>query len=99
MATSFSVVPLRIVSLAGIFASILGFAAAGLVIAQKIRDPDLAVGWASLITSVLIMGGMQLLALGAIGEYVGRVLLTLNRAPQYVVKRVLGGSGQENTAP
>lgn len=98
MATSFSVVPLRIVSLAGLIASITGFAIAGLVLVQKFRNPDLAVGWASLITSVLLMGGMQLLALGAIGEYIGRVLLTLNRAPQYVVRRVVGGGGHGETA-
>jgi len=55
------------------------------VLVQKLRQPDLPLGWASLIVSILFMGGLQLLALGAIGEYTGRVLLNVNNRPQYVV--------------
>ena len=43
-----------------------------------------------MIVTVLILGGIQLLSLGAIGEYVGRVLLTLNGKPQYVVRKTVG---------
>ena len=89
MATSFSVMPLRMVSLAGILASCLGFALALLVFVQKLLTPDMAIGWASLIITILMMGGLQLLALGAIGEYVGRVLLSLNKRPQFVVGRTI----------
>lgn len=89
MATSFSVIPLRLVSIAGIVASGFGFALALLVLVQKLMTPDLAVGWASLIIAVLLMGGLQMLALGTIGEYLGRVLLTLNNRPQYVVRRTV----------
>lgn len=91
MATSFSVAPLRFVSLAGILASVIGFLLALLVLVQKLLTPDLAVGWSSLIISILLMGGLQLLALGAIGEYIGRVLLSLNKRPQYVVRRTVNG--------
>jgi undecaprenyl-phosphate 4-deoxy-4-formamido-L-arabinose transferase len=52
-------------------------------------SPDMALGWPSLIITILLLGGMQLLALGVIGEYIGRVLLTINRQPQYVVRRTL----------
>ena len=90
MATSFSVMPLRFVSFTGIAASLIGFLLATVVILQKLSNPQLAVGWASLIVSVLLMGGMQLLALGAIGEYVGRVLLTINRKPQYLIRKTIG---------
>lgn len=90
MATSFSVVPLRFVSLLGAISSVIGFALAAVVVVLKLRQPDVAVGWASLIVTVLIVGGIQLLSLGAIGEYVGRVLLTLNGKPQYVVRRTAG---------
>lgn len=89
MATSFSVTPLRLVSLAGIAASFLGFALALLVLVRKLMTPDMAIGWPSLIITILLLGGMQLLALGVIGEYVGRVLLTLNRRPQYIVRRTI----------
>ena len=87
MATSFSIVPLRMVSLAGALASCLAFVVALAVLVQKLRHPDLPVGWASLIVTILFMGGLQLLALGAIGEYTGRVLLNVNNRPQYVVGR------------
>lgn len=89
MATSFSVTPLRLVSLAGIVASLLGFLMALLVLVRKLTSPDMALGWPSLIITVLLLGGMQLLALGVIGEYIGRVLLTINRRPQYVVRQTV----------
>lgn len=85
MATSFSIVPLRLVSMAGVIASILAFLIAIIVLVQKLQSPHIAVGWPSLIITILFMGGLQLLALGAIGEYVGRVLLNINNRPQYVI--------------
>lgn len=85
MATSFSIVPLRLVSLAGILASALAFLLALGVIWRKLADPSMAVGWPSLIVAILFMGGLQLLALGAIGEYTGRILLNVNSRPQYVI--------------
>ena len=93
MATSFSVVPLRFVSLAGLTASALSFIFALAVVGRKLAVPDMAVGWPSLIVAILFMGGLQLLALGAIGEYVGRILLNVNNRPQYVV------GGTINIAP
>lgn len=89
MATSFSVTPLRLVAIAGICASIVGFLLAVAVLIQKLSTPSLAVGWASLIIAILLMGGLQLLALGAIGEYTGRILLSLNRRPQYLIRQVV----------
>jgi glycosyltransferase involved in cell wall biosynthesis len=85
MATSFSIVPLRLVSLAGMIASAFAFLFALGVIIRKFAVPEMAVGWPSLIVAILFMGGLQLLALGAIGEYVGRILLNVNNRPQYVV--------------
>jgi undecaprenyl-phosphate 4-deoxy-4-formamido-L-arabinose transferase len=46
-------------------------------------------GWSSIIVTILIMGGVQLLALGMIGEYLGRTLLTLNNRPQYIIQEML----------
>ena len=85
MATSFSIVPLRLVSAAGLVSAIVAFLFAAFILARKLMVPDMAVGWPSLIMAILFMGGLQLLALGAIGEYVGRVLLNVNLRPQYVI--------------
>lgn len=87
MATSFSVAPLRLASLAGIAFSLLGFLAAVVLIVDKLLHPGTVVGWTSLIVVVLIIGGVQLLALGVIGEYVGRVLLNVGNRPQFVIGR------------
>lgn len=87
MATSFSVAPLRLASLAGIAFSLLGFLAAVVLVLDKLLHPDMVVGWTSLIVVVLLIGGVQLLALGVIGEYVGRVLLNVGNRPQFVIRR------------
>jgi polyisoprenyl-phosphate glycosyltransferase len=96
MATGFSVSPLRLASTVGLFTSGLGFLLAFLFIIQKFTLDRMPDGWSSLIVTVLIMGGVQLLALGAIGEYLGRVLLTANRKPQYTIGDVAGGDAAQN---
>lgn len=93
MATSFSIVPLRFVSLAGVSASAAAFVFGLIVIVRKLMNPELAVGWSSLIVAIMFMGGLQLLALGAIGEYTGRILLNVNNRPQYVVGDLLNLPG------
>lgn len=90
MATSFSIVPLRITSALGIFFASVGFLFAMLLVIQKLTIDRMPIGWSSLIVTVLIIGGVQLLALGMLGEYLGRVLLTLNSRPQYVVGQTTG---------
>lgn len=96
MATSFSIAPLRLTSLLGLIFSGLGFFIAILFVIQKFtlnRMPD---GWSSLIVTILIIGGVQLLALGMIGEYLGRVLLTINSQPQYVIAETVGLNASNN---
>jgi len=89
MATSFSVAPLRLASMAGIFFSLVGFLLAAALVIQKAINPATPVGWTSLIVAILIVGGIQLLALGVIGEYVGRVLLNVANRPQFVAREFL----------
>jgi undecaprenyl-phosphate 4-deoxy-4-formamido-L-arabinose transferase len=86
MFTNFSILPLRVASIAG-----LSFAAIGLVLAvvfaiERLNNPAMAAGWASLICTLLIVAGVQLFALGMIGEYLGRLFLKDNGSPQYVVR-------------
>jgi undecaprenyl-phosphate 4-deoxy-4-formamido-L-arabinose transferase len=90
MATSFSVAPLRVTSLVGLAVAFIGFVFAVFLIIERITSDRLPTGWASLIVTVLILGGIQLLALGIIGEYLGRVLLTINGRPQYIIGDTVG---------
>ena len=90
MATSFSIVPLRITSLVGMCFAGLGFLLAIAFVIQKFTVNRMPDGWSSLIVTILVVGGVQLLALGMLGEYLGRVLLTLNSRPQYVIGETVG---------
>jgi undecaprenyl-phosphate 4-deoxy-4-formamido-L-arabinose transferase len=90
MATNFSIFPLRITSILGLIFSGLGFCLAILLVIQKFTLNVMPIGWTSLIVTILTVGGVQLLALGMIGEYIGRVLLTINSKPQYVIAETVG---------
>jgi undecaprenyl-phosphate 4-deoxy-4-formamido-L-arabinose transferase len=89
MSINFSVVPLRIASLLGLLFSLVGLGGSIYVIAEKLENPAMPVGWPSLIVTVLILSGAQLLILGIIGEYLGQMFLTLNGTPQYIVRNVV----------
>lgn len=94
MATNFSIFPLRIATFIGATFSIIGLLAGVILIALKISGVmEVAVmGWTSLACLILFIGGFQLLALGAIGEYLGRTYVHINGKPQYSIKEVLNGS-------
>jgi polyisoprenyl-phosphate glycosyltransferase len=85
MATSFSVLPLRIATYAGFVLAALSSVMIVFVIIEKILHPDLPAGWTSLIATILFIGGIQTLCIGMIGEYLGRTYLKLNHKPQFVV--------------
>jgi undecaprenyl-phosphate 4-deoxy-4-formamido-L-arabinose transferase len=88
MFVNFSVMPLRISTLTGFALSLLGTAGivATIIDALFFGTPE---GWASLSVAVLLLSGVQLMILGIVGEYIGRLYLTVNRKPQSVVKTVL----------
>jgi undecaprenyl-phosphate 4-deoxy-4-formamido-L-arabinose transferase len=91
VAMNFSVVPLRVASWMGLGFAALGFLYAVWLIVQQLFLERVDVpGWASLLVAILIVGGVQLLALGAIGEYLGRAYLHMTAKPQYVVKSTRG---------
>jgi undecaprenyl-phosphate 4-deoxy-4-formamido-L-arabinose transferase len=85
MATSFSVLPLRLASFAGFMLAALSLIMIVFVITQKILHPELPAGWTSLIATVLFIGGIQTLCIGMMGEYLGRTYLKLNNKPQFVI--------------
>ena len=56
-----------------------------LLIVLKINNPEIQQGWTSIVTFIFFFSGVQLLALGIIGEYIGRIFISLNQKPQFVV--------------
>lgn len=87
LATNFSVTPLRAATFVGFTCSGFGFLFAILFSVRRIVW-GAPVGWASLIVTVLFLGGVQLISLGLIGEYVGRLFLHESKEPQFVVREV-----------
>ncbi|MBA2432750.1 MAG: glycosyltransferase family 2 protein [Chthoniobacterales bacterium] len=80
-----SVMPLRIATLAGLAVSVLGFfAVVGVLVNHFVRDEPL--GWGSLMAALLIFSGTQLLLLGIVGEYIGRIYLRVSEKPQSIVR-------------
>jgi polyisoprenyl-phosphate glycosyltransferase len=86
--TNFSLLPLQIVSMTGMLAAFAGFVAGAYLLTLSMFSQIAVPGYASIIVTVLILGGLQLLALGIHGEYLGRLHLNVNRKPQYVVRNV-----------
>ncbi len=87
--TSFSVKPLRIATLAGSLLSLFGFIYGIIVIIHKFMDPTTPMGYSSIMAAILFVGGMVLLVLGLIGEYIGRMYICMNESPQYVIRETI----------
>ena len=85
MLVNFSVLPLRLMTVAGMITSVLGFLAVIEVVLEHLlkRNPT---GWSSLMAAILLLSGTQLLLLGIMGEYVGRIYLGISDKPQSVVR-------------
>jgi undecaprenyl-phosphate 4-deoxy-4-formamido-L-arabinose transferase len=90
--TNFSLLPLQLVSICGFVAAGGGLVVALYYFVEYLRSNITVPGYASIIIAVLLLGGIQLLALGIIGEYLGRLHLNVNRKPQYVERQVLDTS-------
>ena len=85
--TNFSILPLRIATSIGILSAICGFILAIYFIYLSINGDISAKGWSSLIVSILFLGGIQLIGLGLIGEYIGRSFLYQNKEPQFLIEK------------
>jgi len=95
---SFSFVPLRVISYAGITFSGLGLGYASLIILKKAFYGVPVQGWASLMVVLLVVSGFQLLMLGVIGEYLWRVADEVRGSPAFVIESRLGTSAQGQSA-
>ena len=87
MFVNFSVMPLRISTLTGFALSALGAVGVAMAVGEALVSSP-PPGWASLMAAVLLLSGVQLVILGIVGEYLGRLYLTANRKPQSVIKEV-----------
>lgn len=84
--TAFSTKPLRIATASGTIFAGLGFLYALYTIIKKFVNPAVPMGFSSLMSAILIIGGLILLVLGLVGEYIGRMYICMNNAPQFVVR-------------
>jgi dolichol-phosphate mannosyltransferase len=85
--TSFSGVPLRWMTAAGVLLAMLGFAQAISLVVAKFRHPEqLVPGWATVVALILVVGGIQLLSLGLLGQYVSRIFEENKKRPLYFLR-------------
>ena len=92
--TSFSVKPLRIATCGGCISAFAGFIYGIVVIVQKFVLPDRVLGFSSLMSAIVFFCGMIMLMLGLIGEYIGRIYISMNNSPQYVIKQIIPSRDQ-----
>lgn len=86
--TGFTIIPLRIAGGMGAVMSVIAFVWALVLAIKKISGVSIMVGYASIMCMVLLFFGITLLCMGIMGEYIGRIFMSVNNTPQYVVKEV-----------
>ena len=89
MFVNFSVMPLRVSTVVGLACSVFGLALGVEALVERLVRPGVPVGWASVLMPVVLFSGVQLVMLGLLGEYLGRLFLTENQTPQFVVREVV----------
>lgn len=86
--TSFSLMPLRLATLLGIALALLGLGILGWVLLEFLLHGTVVPGWLSIISAITLFGGLQSLLIGVLGEYLGRIFLTVSGKPQSCVRTV-----------
>lgn len=87
--TSFSVKPLRLATYVGVTTAFLGFLYALFIVIKHFVDSSVPAGWSSTMALQLVLGGIILVVLGLIGEYIGRIYMCINASPQFVERQVV----------
>ena len=93
--TAFSVKPLRIATCIGTLMAIGGFIYGLITVIRKLLGINYVLGYSGIIITLTIIGGILLLMLGIIGEYIGRIYISLNNSPQFIVRSVMRGQDEE----
>jgi undecaprenyl-phosphate 4-deoxy-4-formamido-L-arabinose transferase len=94
--TAFSVKPLRVATVTGMLFALVGFIYALFIIIRRLAGVPVMTGWSSLISIILIVGGLNMVMLGMVGEYIGRIYICLNNSPQYVIRDRIGDKEDES---
>jgi len=84
--TAFSVKPLRIATCVGVFCACAGFLYGIYIILNRFLNPDVPLGYSSMMAALVFFCGMIMVMLGLIGEYIGRIYISMNSSPQYVIR-------------
>lgn len=85
--TNFSILPLRLSSYVGISCAAIGFIAGIVTIIRKLVNPAISAGYSSILAVILFIGGIIMLMLGILGEYIGRIYMTVSDMPQYQIRQ------------
>jgi len=93
--TAFSIKPLRFAAYLGWTIAGVGFVFALVTIIRKLINPGMEAGWASTISILLALGGVIIALIGVVGEYIGRIYLSINRSPQYVIRETIDNRPHE----
>lgn len=93
--TAFSILPLRIATLAGVVFAGGGFLYGIYTVIKKFVNPNVPLGFSSMMAAIVFIGGMLMIMLGFIGEYIGRIYISINNSPQYVVRETIVGDGNQ----
>lgn len=88
---NFSAIPLRIATVLGCVLGFLGLAGAIALLVERLIDPEMVIGWSSLMVTVLVCSGVITICIGIVGEYVGRLFQTDMGRPQFIVRKKKGG--------
>lgn len=94
--TAFSTKPLRIATISGTVFAICGFLYGIYTIIKKFVNPAVPVGFSSMMSALMFIGGVMMLMLGLIGEYIGRMYICMNNAPQFVVRDLIEIKKEDN---
>ncbi len=97
--TAFTTWPLRVMSLAGLALSAASFTYGSLIVISHLLWADPVQGWTTLITVMLFFAGVQLIAVGVLGEYIGRIFSEVKQRPVYLVRRRQGAGLKRGRMP
>ena len=84
--TAFSVLPLRLATCVGAGSAGVGFIYGIYTIIKRLVNPDVPMGFSAMMSALVFFGGMIMIMLGLIGEYIGRIYISMNNSPQYVIR-------------
>lgn len=93
--TAFSIKPLRIATVVGVVSACGGFLYGIYTIVKKFVNPAVPVGFSALMAALVFFCGLILMMLGMIGEYIGRIYISMNNSPQYVIRECVDGRDAE----